>query len=219
MLIVKNCLQFYTSDEEEIKHLCFWNLSYLSENEDIPIVEEIIKSDFMKEICEDYVVDSNTVWCVIRIIGNIAGNEDIYVEFLIQRNIFNLFKKLINIDNFATLKETLWAFSNLTATCRNACIKFLEDEDLVLLIKKILFFNNYDVREEVLFFLGNIIENADYLITRKFFDYKIDESLLELLNESKNPELITMLLNLFLKIINLPFFKKKENCENFLFIF
>jgi len=218
LLITKNCLDFINKDDEEIKYLSNWIISYISETEEINIIEEILRSNMIQDICESTSFDPSTVFCKIRIVGNIAGNDDVYVNFLLKRNILNFFKNLLNIENYSILKELFWALSNIVATNRNSCLQVLEDEEIVHKIKKNLFFNNHDVREEVLYIIGTIISNADYIITRKILDYKIDDDILELLKESKNPELIKMIVNALNQLVSLPFFKKKENSNGILLI-
>jgi len=210
---------YYQDTDYSIRLSCFWNICYISESENIKIIEEILKSDLIKYICQDYKIEPETIIPSIRIFGNLAGNDDKYIEFLIQLNILRFFKKCLPIENYVIKKEGFWALSNIVATSRLSAMEILKDEELVTIIKQSLFYYNPEVKEEVLYFLGNIIMNADYLLIRKFLDFKIEEDLIILLRDTKNPELLSLIFEMIVNLINLPFYKKKINNLDGIFLF
>lgn len=201
---------FANTNEDQVRSTCFWIVCYLSEVEKKEIINEIIKSDLINFICNEYLVESETIVQSIRIIGNLAGNEDFYVEYLLNINVLNFVKKILAVENECLTKEMYWACSNLTATCRNAVMKFLEDDTIISLTKKLLFGNSFSIKEEILFFIGNIIANADYLIAKKILDFKFDEDIILVLKENKNPDLLTLVFRVIEELINLRLFRKKE---------
>lgn len=201
---------FSQAKEDSVKVPCFWIISYLSELETKDIIEDIVKSDLVNLICKDYLIESETVVPAVRIIGNLAGNEDIFVEYLINNDVLNFFRKIINIESDCLRKEMYWAISNLTATCKNAIMKFLDDDLIIPISKKLLHSNVYYIKEEVLFFIGGIASNADYLIAKKIMDWKLDEDLVLILKENKNPDLLSLVFGIIYELISLSLFTKKE---------
>jgi hypothetical protein len=201
---------FAKTNEDQVRFSCFWITSYLSQLESKEIIDEIIKSDLLNHICAEYVIESETIIPSIRIIGNLSGNEDFYVDYLLRIGVVNFVKKILPIENNSVTKELYWACSNLTATSRNAVMKFLEDDLIIPLTKKLLFCNVFFVKEEVLFFLGNIVANADYLIAKKIMDWKLDEDMILVLKENKNPDLLSLVFRVIEELIDVNVFRKKE---------
>lgn len=208
---------FALSNESPVKHSCYWILSYTSESESKIIIDEMVKSDFIQNICKDYVIEAETVIPAIRILGNIAGNEDYYVEYLLKNDVFNFFRKIITIENNEIRKELFWAFSNFAATCREAVMRFLEDDSIIPISKELLYCNVFYIKEEILYFFGNLIANADSLIAKKIMDWKLDEDFISLLKDNKNPDLLFLIFGIIIELINLPSFSKKETKGIFIF--
>jgi len=200
---------FALSNDDEVKITCFWIISELSKQETREIIDEIIKSDLLLNICKNYQVESGTIIPAIRIIGNMASNEDFYVEYLLKIDVLSFFRKILPFDNDCSIKEMFWAISNLTATCRNAIMIFLEDDLIIPLCKKLLKSHKTFIKEEAFIFLGGIAANADSVIGRKIIDWRLDEDIISVLKETKNPDLLKMIFQIIDQLIKLNVFTKK----------
>ena len=205
---------FYKAKDENIKLYIYYIVISLSESEDILIIEELIKSQLVADMMYEYNLSTDTILPCVRIIGNLASNLNAYVEYLMKLKVLNFFKIVFSINNNIIIKEALWAFSNFTASSRSINKEILEDQDIVEFLKKLIYVNDFQVKLEVLYTLGNILNSADYEILKKLLKYKLDEDILLTLKETKNPELIKILCGIIDCLIDLPLYKDNYHQSN-----
>lgn len=210
---------FYTTIDQNIKQVCYWLIAEISEYEEELIIEEIIKSNLLVDLINSSNIEAELLLPSIRIIGNLATNDDRYVTFLMKINAMEFFKKAFSVDNTIVKRESLWAFSNFTASSKEIVKSIIDDEDILIYLKKFIFESDFEVKKEILYSIGNIVENADYVILKKIFNVKLDDDIIACLQETKNPELIFFLCILIKNLINCPFYilNKPESKFNFFF--
>lgn len=211
---MQNCFIFYTDEDKIIRKSCYWILIFLSELEDQKILDEILTSKILYDIVNCKKIDQISIVPSLRIVGNLLSNNDNIVEYLINYNILEFLKNILKYEDYQMIREGLWALSNITAGSKKHIILILNNEDLVFILKKYLFKDDYEIRSEILINIGNILLNADYEIASKLIKLKFEEDVIAFLGENKDAFQLDLALEIVKLFVELPYFKLNPNFSN-----
>lgn len=211
---MQNCFIFYNDENKMIRKCCYWILIFLSELDDQKILDEILTSKILYDIINCKKIDQVSIVPSLRIVGNLLTNNDNIVEYLINYNVLEFLKDILKYEDYQLIREALWALSNITAGSKKHIILILNNEDLVFILKKYLFKDDYEIRSEILTNLGNILLNADYEIASKLIKLKFEEDIIAFLRENNDAFQIQLALEIVKLFVELPYFKINPNFSN-----
>lgn len=126
----------FTTDNTVISD-CLWTISYLVEEENEEVINEVAQADVIHQICEALTADDmNFTVPALKAIGSImtSNNQDV-INRCLYCNAIDRIGELIKANpegNFS--KEGCWALSNVTASTSDHIQRFIESPafDIVL---------------------------------------------------------------------------------------
>ena len=175
---------------------------FLINGNDVTLLEKILA---FEKFDKDHLTEE-----VLKLIGNLYCSSDIrYIQSLIELNchqyVMNELTQGFNKNNI--LENAAWAMSNFVniEQYRRIFIKNGYLKDLMILLKKI---NSYEVLNEILSIILNIFNSIYEVEIYSFTDCDIPGSLVDLLKNIKEPNLISKIL----AIIQIILIKGDPNC-------
>ena len=178
------------------------------------IIEKIAKSKLINYIFKNTPISTNILVASIRIVGNLATNPDYICDLLIDDGAIEFLNDCFNVEDKKILKEALWSLSNFFACSKNVISKILEKEEFLKNLKNLFNQNSALVKEELLYAIGNMFHNCDLTLAKKLFDLNFDDEILFVLTDTKNPNLLFLILELIDRISNIPYYEEIQSIQN-----
>lgn len=197
--VISKCIKLNSDDTIRCCMSALANISDSSYKEVIIyIVEETLPFVFNL----DYSTASIKLCFLVRIIGNLLSNEPSISSVVVSMGATKFLDSFLSIGHPQITKETLWALSNIAAGTYSEA-QILYDSGILYKVLPFILTDDYDMVNEALWVLGNLINNTTIDNYENIFNFKIIDTLLQLLGNMKEPLLVKSSLVCLEKILNL----------------
>lgn len=133
------------------------------DNKEDNVISFIAQTDVIARIIQFLENTDVTVYVpALRAIGNIlTANDPAVIDRALFNNVLDALTPMLFQSNSNIIKETLWAFSNVTASAENHCEAFVNSKA----VERVLYLTqstNIDHRTEALWVLCNCITTCNF---------------------------------------------------------
>ena len=189
----------------ELLDLCIWGIYYLSELDNISVMNQIVNSNILKFLIDfdfsKYVQFHNPV---LRIIGNVLI-YDSSIDSLLQIGITDYLKLFLTNNNHDIRQLCIWISCNIIQSYEFSNIYYLIDSGLISKILECVNDRSYKVVSEVCFVIGILSTFNDYDLIMSLLKCGLINKMIYILRNYKEPLILKLI---FESLINYL------NCEN-----
>lgn len=178
------------SEDSDIISDCLWTISYVADTPDDNLIDYIATNETVIKIIESLgSTDMSHFVPGLRCIGNIlTASDPSIVERCLWLGVLDKLTSLLYQSSSTIIKETLWAFSNITAGPQSHVEKFVNSDafDRIMILTES---RNIDIRKESLYVMCNAITGSDLVIRGKIYEKTDGKILYTMIQASSLTEL------------------------------